>query len=223
MAEGNIKNRSKVEKYIIDLMNITDKSGFNTRYYKNLFSELDDKMFHEWYLRLKRGDTKLYFFAPNMEVSTTAHAMLEGADFVGLTVFEKISLYDESTKRRYMTPHEHLVLKLPVRRLKQYLQGKTSIPDNDRTVNGLTGQVSNPDKGSSISTTEAQTLDSKGLHKCLTELTNYRGGNVEAYDSLRSSLIETGSASFNDLSVGEIGSVRSANILLKAAHIDNNL
>ena len=218
-----LKNREKVEKWVYKLMDTADESGFNTKYYKNLFSKLDDKMFKEWVDRLKAGTTKLYYYSPNMKVFPKVSNMLKAAELTGTTYFEKVKLWDESTKRYYTTPHEHLVLKLPVRRLKQYLMGKISIPENDRVINSLTGQVSKPDKGSSLSLTEAQTLDSKGLHKCLTELTNIRGGNIEAYDSLRSELMETGRASFNDLSAGSIRSAETADSLLKAMHIDTNL
>lgn len=217
------EKRKAVENFIIKLMKTADPSAFNVKYYRDLFAKLDDKMFDQWMDRFKAKKTKLYFYAPNMKVFPNLGNIMKAAELTGSKYFERLKLWDEATKRYYYTPHTHLVLKLPVRRLKQYLMGKISIPENDRVLNNLTGQVSRPDKGSSMSLTEAQTLDSKGLHKCLTELTNIRGGNIEAYDSLRSELIETGRASFGDLDSGTIRSAQSANNFLKAMHLDNNL
>lgn len=217
------EKRKAVENFILKLMKTANPSGFNVKYYQDLFAKLDDKMFDQWMARFKAKKTKLYFYAPNMKVFPTLGNIMKAAELTGSKYFERLKIWDEATKRYYYTPHAHLVLKLPVRRLKQYLMGKISIPENDRVLNNLTGQVSRPDKGSSMSLTEAQTLDSKGLHKCLTELTNIRGGNIEAYDSLRSELIETGRASFGDLDSGTIRSAQSANNFLKAMHLDNNL
>lgn len=216
-------NRKAAEAYVLKLMKLMDPSGFDVNYYTDLFKKLSDTMFHQWMVRMSKSETRLYFYAPNMEVFPTNKNMLKAAEFTGTEFFHKVKMWDESTRRRYGTPKKHMVIKLPVRRLKQYLMGKTSIPEDDRKLNNLTGQVSAPDKGSSMSMTEAQTLDSKGLHKCLVELTNVRGGNIEAYDSLRAGLIETGSVSLNDLNSGDIRSAQTANSILKAMHLDNNL
>lgn len=216
-------NRSKVEAYILKLMKAMDPSGFNVNYYKDLFAKLTDQMFDQWMKRMKSGETKLYFYAPNMKVFPTVEQFMKAAEITGTQYFERAKIWDEATRRYYMTPHSHLVLKLPVRRLKQYLMGKISIPENDRLISNLTGQVIKPDKGSSISMTEAQTLDSKGLHKCLVEFTNIRGGNIEAYNTLRSELIESGRASFNDLTNGGIRSTEVAQAFLTAMHLENNL
>lgn len=217
------KNRKGVENYILKLVEAMDPSGFNTDYYKKLFSRLNDTMFHQWMIRMKKGETKLYLYCPNMKVFPKIDDLMKAAEITDTQFFERVKLWDKSTRRYFYTSEKHLILKLPVRRLKQYLMGKISIPDNDRIINPTTGQVTGADKGSGISMTEMQTLDSKGLHNNLKELTNVRGGNLEAYNSMRAELEETGQASFRELSNGGITSAQTANTFLKAMHIDNNL
>lgn len=217
------KNRKAAEAYVLKLVKAMDPSGFNEDYYKKLFAKLSDKLFDDWIERLRKKETKLYLYCPNMKVFPKVDDLMKAAEITGTQYFERIKLWDKSTQRYFYTSEKHLVLKLPVRRLKQYLKNKISIPDSDRLINPLTGQVTGADKGSSVSMTEAQTLDSKGLHQCLKELTNVRGGNIDAYNSMRSELEETGHASFGDLTSGGIRSAEVTNTFLKAMHIDNNL
>ena len=45
MAELTKKKRQDIEKYIYGFFDILDKSGTNTRYYKELFASMSDAQF----------------------------------------------------------------------------------------------------------------------------------------------------------------------------------
>ncbi len=220
----SVEKRRAVENYVLQHVTTMDPSGFNTQRYQTMFTDMSDEMFDHWMGMIKSGQTRLYLYAPNMKVTLSVPNLLQAARDIKLQLFERIRLWDPVTKRYYLTPHPYLILKLPVRRLKQYLMDKISVPDSDRVTNPTTGQVSKPDKGSAISMTEAQTLDSKGLHKSLTELTNVRGGNQVAYANLRSNLEETGQSSLAEIDTsGGIRSAVVASVLLESLHLENNL
>lgn len=175
-------------------------------------------------VRIKEGKSQVFIETPNMKVTLTMEDIMKASEFVGSTFFDHLRMFDSTTGRWFITPNKYLILSLPVRRLKQYLGSKWSIPDSDKTINPTTGQVVKPDKGSGISMTQAQTIDSKGLQKALTELINIRGGNIEGYSKFKSELEETGTSSLAGL--GTSGKVRSAEIakeILESMMISNNL
>jgi hypothetical protein len=101
---------------------------------------------------------------------------------------------------------------------------KISVPNSDTKIDAFSGQVVKPDKGSSISSVEMQTILSKGLKVSIAELIRVRGGDISAYSHFRGQLEETGYASLN--SIDNDSRARSSVILgtyFRAAHIDNNI
>ena len=123
-----------------------------------------------------------------------------------------------------ITPEEYMVLQLPVRRQQQFLDEKLSVPDNDKTIDGLTGQVAGDSKCTSFTTPEIQIFHARNLDASLFEMANVRGGNINNYAEFKRSLEETGEVSLNQLDpmnrtrVAVIGQV-----FLTAMHLDINL
>lgn len=214
--------RRQVEAYVLQHLQTMDPTGSNAERYRAAFAKMDDAAFDTFMTQIKEGKRTLVLYAPNMVVALQMPHLLAAARAVNCKLFERLRLW--SNGRWFITKHEYLVLLLPVRRLKQYLMDKISVPESDQTIDLFTGQVVKPDKGSSLSLVEMQTLDSKGLHKALIELTNVRGGNVPAYASFKAQLEETGTAALTttDMS-GAIRSVVVADVQLKAMHLDTNL
>ena len=216
--------RKAGEKWVYLYFRTLDPSGYNLRYYQELLPKLSDAEFFAWGKRIKEGRTRLWVYAPVDEVFLKIRDIEAAAELVGIPLEEPISQYDESTDRRYTSTHAYPILTVPVRRLKQYQMDKLSVPESDRTLNPLTGQVTKPDKSSSISISEGLGYDSKGLTTTLTEFTAVRGGRVNAYASMRRDLETTGQARMGDLdNEGRVASAQTANTLLTAMHIGNNL
>ena len=216
--------RKKAEAWLLRFVSTIDPSGFNHRYYTGIMSKLTDEQFFAWGERIRDGRTHLWVYAPNGEVFLRLKDVEKAAKMTNTSLHERITQYDEATDRWYTSPHEYPILRVPVRRLKQYQMDKLAVPESDRTLNPLTGQVTRPDKTSSISMSEGQTYDGKGLLKTLVEFTNIRGGNEIGYASMRRDLEETGRAKMSELdNSGRTTSVRTASDYLRAMHIDNNL
>lgn len=216
--------RKKVEEYIIKHLMMIDPGGTNAERYKAFFAALDDKAFHDYMLSIRKGETQIYIYVPNLKINLKMEDLFKAADSLKLELFERIQFKDPVTGKSYLTPEKYLVLKLPVRRVSQILSHKRSIPDSDKRIDLLSGQVVKPDKAASLSRIEMQFLLSKGLEHTTQELAKYRGGDIAAYAGLKRELEENGQA---HVTLNETGSVsRSAMVyqtLLAGMHIKANV
>lgn len=216
--------RKPVEEHILKHITMLDPSGENTERYKKFFASLSDKDFDDYMQGMRKGEIRLYIYMPNMHKNLVMEDILKASDSLGLELFERIWLYDESTGKEYLTPERYLVVKLPVRRVRQFLEKKRSIGESDKRIDMLSGQVVKPDKAAGISQIEMQVLLASGLEHTTQELVKYRGGDINAYAQMKRELQENGRTS---ITLGDTGSVaRSAMIyqtFLKGMHLDANI
>ncbi len=186
--------RQEIEDYVINLIKTSEPSGVNEKRYRDMFKGMSDAAFDTWINNIEAGIQHLEIYAPNMVVNLNEDDQLAAAKLIGVNPRERIYDIDPATKRRYLTPHKYFILSIYVRRLKQTVEDKRSVPASDQVINQLTGQVLKPDKGSSVSTVEATVLLSKDLVSTLEEFTNVRGGNIPAYAKLKADILTTGRA-----------------------------
>ena len=216
--------RKETEDFIYKTLDIIDPTGFNSRRRRYQYGKMSDAEFDTYMHQLRDQGGKIPIETPNMIVALKQADLMRAAEFLKVELFERIKIWDSATQRYYLTPHPYLIVELPIRRVKQYLMDKISVPDSDRAINPLSGQVTKPDKGSAISMTEAQTYDSKGLHRNLDELLTVRGGNVEAYAAFKAALENGGSARLSELDYSSgVRGVVIGQALLESMHLSNNL
>ena len=218
------QKRKEVETFILEQINQLDPSGTNGNRYKDRFSKWSDTEFQDYMVGMRDGVHRLTLYVPNLKLNLKMKDIFKVSHNLNLELFEQLRLWDSITKRYYITPQQYPVLLLPVRRLKQYLMDKISLPESDTKIDAFTGQVVKPDKGSSVSSVEMQTILSKGLKTSITELIRVRGGDLGAYASFKSQLEETGEASLND--IPDDSRARSSVVLktyLLAMHVNSNL
>ncbi len=216
--------RRATEALILKTINTLDPSGMNGKRYEAMFAKWTDTQFASYMQGVKSKAIKIVLYVPNLKINLKMKDIFKAARDLDLKLFERIRLYDSTTGRYYLTPNEYPVLLLPVRRLKQFLMDKISVPESDTRIDAFSGQVVRPDKGSSISSVEMQTILSKGLKVSISELIRVRGGSIANYAEFKAQLEETGTASLNMLS--EDSRARSSVVLatlLRSAHIDSNL
>jgi len=217
--------RKKVEDYILMIMKMQDPSMYNHNVYVDFFSGLNDDQFDRWMESLRTdSNTKITFLAPPLKVVISLEASFAVAKKLGLEILERLRLWDPIGKRYCLTPEKYFVLRLPVRRLKQYLLDGLSVPDDDKRLNPITDQVVGPSKGSAISFPQAQMIAEKGLTTTLQELMTVRGGDLEAYSKMKAEIEETG---MSDTSVmqGTAGTKSSQTLrsMLNAMHLESNI
>jgi len=222
MADIKIK-RKKVEKFIIDSIKKIDPNE-NTKFYKDFFASLSDKKFDEFMNALKDNKEQLFIQLPNLKKSITNDKILEIAEDIGVEIFKKLKFKDNFTNRKFTTPYKFLILEIPARRVIQYLLHKISIPESDKKIDVMTGQVIKPDKGAKLSLIETQILLNKGLKKSIIELLKYRGGDVNSYQELKNRIDDKGKVNLDEIESDSLPrSEVTLDVLLKCIHINSNL
>jgi hypothetical protein len=203
-------------------MSDIDSTGKNTKLYKKLFKQMSDREFDSYMRDIRDGEGKLFIMLPNMKNSVTMNDIMDVAKKYNVKTHSRLVM--NSGNRKYKPDKKVLMLKLPVRRVKQYLFNKISLPDADNKVNILTGQVMNEDKGAKITDIETKILANKGLDEAIIELIKIRGGDTKAYQEAKRVIEETGSLSWNDLEIDSTTrSVVIAGMFLNGLMLDHNL
>ncbi|QHJ76704.1 MAG: hypothetical protein [Bacteriophage sp.] len=221
--------RKKVQDYIMNLLkSVSPKDRLNKKRYTEFFEKLTDAEFDTWMNDIRSGKTKLYYIQKNgqdADALLSENDIIDTANKIGVELEQRVNIWDSSQQRYYKTPYKYLILQVPVRRLKQNLLSKMSVPDGDTKINPTTGQVVKPDKAASVSMTEAQTIASKGLSKTLTELLTVRGGDVTSYGNYKALLEDMGDVSLKELNLtnSTVRSVSVTRAYLQAMGLDNNL
>lgn len=217
--------RKAVQDLILKTMTLQDPSLYNTKIYEDFFAGLSDTDFDKWMKTLKSDkNAKMVLLTPPFKVVLNIEASLKTAKSLGLKVMERLRLWDPVGKRYCLTPEEYFILRLPVRRLKQYLLDGLSVPDSDKRLNPLTDQVVKPDKGSAISFPQAQMIAEKGLTTTLQELMTIRGGDLQAYSRMKSEIEESGDSDTSVMAGTQgVKSVQTLSSYLHAMHLDSNL
>ena len=216
--------RKQVTDHILKHVNMIDPGGSNSKRYKEFLTAMSDSQFDQYMQDLRDKKVKFTLFVPNMKVVLKIKDILQTADSLKLSLFERLKLIDPVTKKRYLTKHQYLVVKLPVRRARQFLMHKLSVADSDKKLDALTGQVIKPDKASSFSFVEAQLLYSRGLSKTLEEFVKIRGGDIHAFSSFKQQLEETGGVQLTSMEDNTLPrSTIVMSTILKCMLLDNNL
>jgi hypothetical protein len=217
--------RQQIQEFILKMINMQDPSGYNGKVYEDFFAGMSDQEFHRYMETLRDNkNAKLKFLVPPFKVVISLEASFKVAKALGVQVLERLRLWDPIGRRYCLTPEKYYVLKLPVRRLKQYLMDGLSVPDSDKRLNPLTDQVVKPDKGSAISFPQAQMIAEKGLTKTLHEMISVRGGDLTAYAQMKSEIEETGDSDTSVmLGTQGVKSVQTLRTTLQAMHLDTNV
>ncbi len=226
MEAADIKvKRKKIQDYVLKAMKLLDpRTNTNYEYWKNKFDSMSDKDFDNFMHNLRDGKENIHMYVPPFKVKLQNRELVNAAHALGVKLMHRLWMTDNHTGIKYLTPEEYMVLQLPVRRQQQFLDEKLSVPDNDKTIDGLTGQVAGDSKSCSITNPEIQIFHARNLDSTLFELANVRGGNIGNYAEFKRSLEETGEVSLNQLDpmnrtrVAVIGQV-----LMTAMHLDVNL
>lgn len=220
----NMSNRKIATDFIIKHITDLEPSGYNTKKLKTYLDSLSDKEFEQYMLDLKNKKRVIPLYTPNMKIHLKMDNLLKVADNLKLSLFERLRLIDPVTHKQYLTPQKYLVLKLPIRRARQFLMHKLSVSESDKKTDILTGQVTGPDKSASISFVEAQLLYSRGLSSTLEELIKVRGGDIHSYANLKQQLEENGSSATSTIDPNSIArSTVVTQVILTCMGFDSNL
>ncbi len=220
-------NRKAAEQIIIDMVEAILPGGGNRQVYETFFSKMNDKTFDQWMEDINTGKERPFIYVPNgskHKLSTERNFAI--AKKVGHSFFEKIWVdHDDPERPKYLTNVPYIILELPVRRQSQLLVKKISVPDNNRSIDQLTGQPAGGSRSARISYPELQFLMGMNLPNSLIELMKYRGGDQGGFNAMNRTISTDGTVSLkgiNHLATG-VESTKTLSAYLTAMHLRNTL
>jgi hypothetical protein len=201
--------------------------SINTQIYRDILKVMPDDEFDKWIDDLESGARYLAIIAPEKTgPSLSVERNLDLAETWGHKFFERIWMDPQNGSPSYLSNDEYLLVDLPLKRQAQFLIKKISIPEDNRSIDTLTGQPTGKSKGSKISWPELQILAALGgFDNTITEFFKFRGGDLQGFNAMNHMIAQTGGVSLD--SVGDLGtkvkSVQSLSTLLTSAHLRNSL
>lgn len=220
------KNRKAAEAVVYEFLNGVLPNSKNNDIYKKLFEGMDDDDFYKWIQDLKDRKTFIALIAPEgAETVLNFSRNLKLAEKWNHKFYQRIWLIDPHSGIKYLSNNPYLIIRLPLKRQAQFLIDKISIPEDNYSVNNLTGQATGKSKGSTISNPELQILNALKLDSSTIEMIKMRGGDLIAFNAMNNQIYETGSASIEAIdSLGtNVKVVQSLSTILTAMHLSNTL
>lgn len=194
-------NRKAAEQSILADIEAFLPGSKNPEILQRLFSEMSDDEFDQFISRIEKGEHSIPVIVPEMtKPYISVKRNLDLAKLWGHNFFERIWMDGENGAPPYLSNHSYLVGLLPLKRQVQFLMKKISIPEDSRTIDNLTGQVTGKSKGSKFSYPEMQIAASLKLDNTIVEFMKVRGGDLGAYNALSNMLTTQGGASLGAIS-----------------------
>lgn len=226
-------NRKKAEQTLIEGIEALLPGSDNTRVYKEMLANMNDKEFDKFITGLEDGSIIPPLVVPNFtknrtdvkNVRLSIKRNLALAKLWGHNFFERIWFHHEDDRPPYLSNEKYLIIDLPLRRQAQLLTKKISIPEDNKSIDDYTGQPTGKSKGSRISFSEMQLMASWKLDKSILELMKMRGGDVQSFNAMNALLSRNGSVSQEAVAPygGTVKSTETLDTLLTCMHYETTL
>jgi hypothetical protein len=217
------KTREKIEEKIYKAMDILDKTGQNTEYYKQKFAQMNDKEFVDFF----KQDFPLKFQTKVFEIDPKITQIMDMLKFLKVPILERVAMpfmYENSKGVPVMT-QPVLVTYLPIKRLKQMVQKKSGFSVNISKRDYRTGLLIDTDKNGNSTDREFESLAIFGFDETLKELSSYRADAMNAKNAFYAKINNAGMVSQKDIPVDTDDSI-ARNLIsayLIGSHIQSNL
>lgn len=220
-------NRKAAEDEVFNILSSLLPGSQNVKIYSDIFAVMPDDEFEKFIKGLESGERPLAIIAEELgPVTLDVARNLDLADKWGYKFFERIWMDPQNGSPPYLSNDEYLVVDLPLKRQAQFLIKKISIPEDNRSIDNLTGQPTGKSKGSKISWPELQILASLGeFDSTIEEFIKARGGDLTMFNAMNHMISTTGGVSLKSIASlgGKVKSVQSLSTLLTSMHIANSL
>lgn len=196
------KKRKKMEKLIYDFFDAFDKSGVNTKKYKEIFETMSDNEFDKYFKEFfKDPNAYLILDIVDYERTIKIEDIERAAKVIQVPLFEKVAV-----PHLTMDKDKVIVTKDPVpvgyvhiKRTQQTVMKKNGMSTSVDTRSSLTGQVTGADKNGRESDLENSMLISIGMVKALEELNGPRSDDLVMKNEMNQSINTKGYVSLEDL------------------------
>lgn len=199
----------------------------NKKIYDDFFARMDEGQFDEWVKALEEGKANICIIAPEgygPQLSFPNNLKV-AKQLYNHSFYKRVWMKDPHSGAQVLSNEPYLVIRLNLKRQAQFLVKKISIPEDNYSINNLTGQPTGKSKGSTISNPELQILDALGFKYAAIEMIKMRGGDTTAFNAMNNSISQSGVASIEAIdSLGtNVKAVQSLSTILTAMHLSNTL
>lgn len=217
------QQREQAEKLIYDVFDKLDKTGANTEYYKNIFNQMTDDQFFNFFKRRLplRYHVEVFKNEPSMS------DIFEAFDVMKKPLLEKVKmphLYKNS-EGEPIESKECLVIYVHLKRMKQMLSKKTTVAIDIDKRDMKTGRLLGDNKGGQESDREFEALAIMGLENTMDELARPKADSMRVKSQMYSTIMNKGFVSDKDLTLDKDDSMSKnlLNVYLIGANIHSNL
>lgn len=197
--------RKKAEELVYSVMDKLDKEGYNTSYYKELFSSMDDKQFLDFCKRKLpfRFHTKPFVVEPKM------YDIEDALKVLNVPLLEKVALPYLYTDKdgNPVWSKEAMVIYIHIKKMKQFITKKNSTPSTIDNRDMKTGLLVSFDKGGRTSDREMEALAVMGLDHTMDEFSTWRADYMNAKSVGYQTISTLGKINKNDIPIDEDDSI----------------
>lgn len=188
--------RLKAERLIYEVMDILDKSGRNTDFWKEEFSKMSDAQFKSYI----SNDFPFYFQTGAFK-EPSMKQIVQALDRINVPLLERLYMpYKYKDKNgRPMKTKECLVVYLPIKRMKQLLTKKNGMSISTKTRDMKTGLLTGIDKNGKESDREFESLAICGLDNSIKEFSRSRADSMNDKSVMNNTINNLGQVYLKDL------------------------
>lgn len=188
--------RLKAERLIYEVMDILDKSGSNTDFWKEEFSKMSDAQFKSYI----SNDFPFYFQTGAFK-EPSMKQIVQALDKINVPLLERLYMpYKYKDKNgRPMKTKECLVVYLPIKRMKQLLTKKNGMSISTKTRDMKTGLLTGIDKNGKESDREFESLAICGLDNSIKEFSRSRADSMNDKSVMNNTINNLGQVYLKDL------------------------
>lgn len=182
--------RKEIEAYIIGFFDILDKSGTNSNYYKELFSDMSDAQFE----KLIKSKYPFKFQLRQSVTEPTMDDCIKACDYTGVPLLEPIYLPNLYTNKdgkpvktaKCMVGYQH------IQKVQQIVtkKSKWSLETENRDMR--TGRLIGGDKGAATSDREFESMATLDLQNTMYEFSKPKADNMKAKAAMNAAISTKG-------------------------------
>lgn len=217
------KTRKEIEAYIYEAFDKVDPTHMNTEKYKEMFSKMTNDQF---YKHISKNFPYRFYRKP-FENETKMTDIINGLEFLGVPLLEKVSLpylYEDEEGKPVKT-HECMVSYIPLKKVKQFIGKKNSYGIDISKRDMKNGLLVSDSKSGKLSDREAESLQVLGLEKTMIEFSRPKADAMKAKNLMYNIIAQKGKVSLSEVPIDEDDSLAKnlLNVYLVGSQLNSNL
>lgn len=217
------QQREEIETLVLSSMDILDKSGTNTEYYKGLFGKMTDTQFKSF---ISKKFPFKFHYKPSV-VEPSMDDIKQALDHIGVPLMEKITEPNVYVNEQGIpvSSKECLVIYIHHKPVQQFITKKNKWSIDTKNRDMKTGRLVGADKGAVTSDREFESMAVQSLDKTMREFYTVRADAMSAKNLANNIIGTTGMLRLDDIPVDKYDSLSKnlMNVYMIGAHINSNL